>query len=167
MRAFRRYQGVTAYVGMPGSGKTYALAEIAARKLRQGRSVFCNAGFDVLGAAVFSSFEEFCTLPAGSVVVWDELPLYVNARKWSEFPDGLLYRLTQVRKDGIELYYSAIDEAMVDLNVRRVTFWYWHCRAVTARVLVRSLWPPESFRKARQRPMRRELVIVRERIACV
>jgi hypothetical protein len=161
------YQGVTAFVGMPGSGKTYALAQIAHRELRAERPVWCNAGFDVAGAAVFSSFEEFCAIPNGATVVWDELPLYVNARKWSEFPDGLLYRLTQIRKDGLRLYYSAIDEAMVDATVRRVTFWFWHCRAITARLLTRSLWPPESFRRAKQRPYRRELVIVRQEVAAL
>lgn len=165
MKMSRSYQGVTAFSGMPGSGKTYGLAEVGVRDLAAGREVWCNAGFDLAGASVFSSFEEFMEIPNGATVCWDELPLYVNARKWSEFPDGLLYRLTQIRKDGLRLYYSTIDPAMVDTNVRRVTFWWWRCHAVTGTLLRRALYPHESFRKADQKPYRREFVRVKPAIA--
>lgn len=157
----RRYQGVTAFIGLPGSGKTYALAEIGLDAMRRGREVWCNAGFDLEGARRFSSFEEFAEIPNDAVVVWDELPLYVNARKWQEFPDGLLYRLTQIRKDGLELYYSTIDWRMVDVNVRRLTFWTWECRGITTRLLIRRRFPPEERRKKDERA--REIKLVRVR----
>lgn len=160
----RRYEGVTAYVGMPGSGKTYALAEIAQREMKRGKPVWCNAGFDVRGAHIFESFDDFLSIPNGSVVVWDELPLYVNARKWAEFPDGLFYRLTQIRKDGLQLYYSAIHEDMIDVNVRRITWWYWHCQGITARILRRSKFPPNEFRKQGSRRYCAEWVRVRDEI---
>lgn len=163
--ALGRYQGVTAFIGMPGSGKTYGLAEVAARGLKAGKPVFCNEGFDVVGAERFAGFDEFLAIPNGSVVVWDELPIFVNSRKWQEFPDGMLYRLTQIRKDGLQLYYSAIDEAMIDVTVRRLTFWYWMCQAHTGRFLSRTLWPPDRYRKSGQRPYRREWVRVRPEIA--
>jgi hypothetical protein len=161
----RRYQGVTAYVGLPGSGKTYSLAEVGRRALDDGREVWSNAGFDFAPghpqSKVFSSFEEFTEIPNGAVVLWDELPLYVNSRKWQEFPDGLLYRLTQIRKDGLELHYSTIDWRMVDINVRRVTFWTWECRSITSRVFCRALFPPEERRKKDERARRREFVRVK------
>ncbi len=160
MVRLRAYTGVTGYVGMPGSGKTYSLAQVGLAAMRRGEPVFCNAGFDLAGAERFSSFDDFVSIERG-IVVWDELPLYVNARKWSEFPDGLLYKLTQIRKDGVRLYYSAIHEQMIDVNVRRITFNFWHCRSITARWFKRTLWPPEQFRKANQRPLRKEWVVVR------
>jgi hypothetical protein len=171
------YQGVTAYVGMPGSGKTYSLAWQGLRAMARGRRVISNAGFDLVGSEVMGTFDEFASLrvlcedrdhvrdewprepvcPAGKrwvpiTIVWDELPLYFNARKWAEFPDAMMYRFTQVRKDGLELYYSAIHEGMIDVNIRRVTFWFWHCRAVTGRILMRRLFPPEEFRRQGARP---------------
>lgn len=161
----RPYQGVTGFTGMPGSGKSYGLVEIAARCRRQGVPYFVNEGFDVEGAYVFSSFEDFLRIPNGCVVLWDELPIYVNARKWQEFPDGLLYRLTQIRKDSLRLYFSAIDEAMVDVTVRRLTFWWWKCQSITQRVLMRSKYPHESFRKKDSKPYHRELVRVRKSVA--
>ena len=149
-----RYQGVEAFVGLPGSGKTYALAEIGVRALARGETVWTNAGFELEGAHRFSSFDEFAEIEGPAVILWDELPLYVNARKWQEFPDGLLYRLTQIRKDGLRLYYSTIDWKMVDVNVRRITFWTWECRSLTARWMVRRQWPIPERRDRNERPRR-------------
>ncbi|HEX9705445.1 MAG TPA: hypothetical protein VGA20_09380 [Gemmatimonadales bacterium] len=163
---WRAYSGVTAFTGMPGSGKTYGLAEVAARALRRGLPVYSNEGFDLAheGARTFCSFDEFVTVIGSTeevVICFDELPLYFNSRKWQEFPDAVLYYLTQIRKCRARLYYSAIHEAMVDANVRRLTFWYWHCRAISGRLLRRSLFPPEEFRRARAKPYRSEFVWVK------
>jgi len=158
----RKYAGVRAYVGMPGSGKTYALAEAGVRALRRGRPVWVNAGFDLEGANKFSSFEEFCNIQEG-LVLWDELPIYVNARKWQEFPDGLLYKYTQIRKDQVELRYSAMAEEMVDATVRRVTYWYTNCWHVGGRLLGRETLPPQSFRRAGRRG-RREFTLMRSSV---
>jgi len=162
-----RYQGVTAFVGMPGSGKTYSLAMVGKRAMERGERVVCNAGFDLQGAEVMSTFDEFASLEGPVTVVWDELPLYFNSRKWSEFPDAMLYKFTQIRKDGIRLYYSAIHEMMIDTNIRRVTFWYWHCRAISGRLLVRKLYPPEEFRRAKAKARAREFMWLKDEVAAL
>lgn len=167
MKRRGKYQGITAFVGMPGSGKTYGLAQVGVRALAAGERVVCNAGFDLKGAETMSTFDEFAALEGPVTVVWDELPLYFNARKWAEFPDSMLYKLTQIRKDGIKLYYSTIHEMMIDTTIRRITFWFWHCNAITGRYLRRSLWPPEEFRKAKQKPVRREFVVVKDEVAAL
>lgn len=164
-RSSGKYQGVTAYVGLPGSGKSYALVEVAVRALAEGREVWCNSGFDVRGCKRFGSFEEFTQIPNGAVVVWDELPLFVNARKWQEFPDGLMYRLTQIRKHGLELHYSTIDWRMVDVNVRRITFWTWECVGITQRLLRRRLYPPPERRVRGERARKSRWVWVKADIA--
>jgi hypothetical protein len=150
----RRYQGVTAYVGLPGSGKTYTLAAVGMRALDRGRRVWANVDhtgqrpwFNAPGVEAFRSFEEFAEIPNDAVILWDELPLFVNARKWQDFPDGLLYRLTQIRKDGLQLHFSTIDWRMVDVNVRRITFWTWECSHVVGAWHVRRLRPPEERRR--------------------
>jgi hypothetical protein len=164
MLGWSRYQGVTAFVGMPGGGKSYGLAEMAYHALRAGLTVYSNAGFEVKGSRVLESFDEFAAVQGPALIVWDELPLYFNSRKWAEFPDGMLYKFTQIRKDGLRLAYSTIHESMVDVNIRRITFWYWHCRAIFPTVLRRTLWPPAEFRRATARPYRREWVYVRPAI---
>lgn len=160
----RRYQGVTAYVGMPGSGKSYALVERALRSREQGRSVWTNAGFEVEGCSVFQSFEEFLAIPDGAVICFDEMPLYFNARRWQEFPDGLLYRLTQIRKHGLELHYSAIHEMMVDTTIRRLTFWWWTCRSLGLGLMRRDCWPPEAFRRTQSRPVDSRVFRIRRKV---
>jgi hypothetical protein len=161
-----KYAGVTAFVGMPGGGKSYGLAEMAYRALNRGIRVYSNAGFDIEGSVILESFEDFARVQGPALVVWDELPLYFNSRKWAEFPDGMLYKFTQIRKDGVRLAYSTIHEEMVDVNIRRVTFWYWHCRTtIFPRVLRRTLWPPSQFRRATAKPIDREIVVVRDRVA--
>lgn len=169
MKFGRHYMGVTAYVGLPGSGKTYSLAEVGVRALRRGRQVWANtdgSGVDpwFIGARPFASFDEFMQIPNDAVILWDELPLFVNARKWQEFPDGLLYRLTQIRKDGLELHFSTIDWRMVDVNVRRITFWTWECDHLVGPVHRRKLWPPEERRRRDEKPRRKEWFTIRPEV---
>ncbi len=173
MAVKRKYQGVTAYVGMPGSGKSYGLAEEGKRALDRGRPVFSNAGFDFGATATgwrdgcfqFGSFEELVHVPQGATILIDEAPLYFNARKWQDFPDGFMYRLTQVRKDGLEVYYSTIDWRMVDVQLRRMTFWVWECKALTGRLLHRRMFPPEERRKKDERARRSEFVRVKPSVS--
>jgi hypothetical protein len=128
------------------------------------REVWANTTPDgvpwLVGARPFSSFDEFCAISTG-VVVWDELPLFVNSRKWQEFPDGLLYKLTQIRKDGLQLHFSTIDWRMVDVNVRRITFWTWECYAMPLGLFLRKLYPPEERRRPKERARRTELCRIR------
>lgn len=160
----RKYQGVKAYIGMPGSGKTYALAQEGQQALARGEKVYCNAGFDLQGATVFESFDDFALITDG-LILFDEMPLYFAARKWQDFPDGMLYKFTQIRKDNIRLSYSSIHEGLIDVNIRRVTFWYWHCHAVMGRLLVRRLYVPVEFRKSSARPIATEWAWVRDSVA--
>jgi hypothetical protein len=162
--------GVTAYTGLPGSGKTYSLAKVGVEAMARGRSVWANADHTgnapwLQGARVFRSFDEFQSIPNDAVIVWDELPLFVNARKWQDFPDGLLYRLTQIRKDGLELHFSTIDWRMVDVNVRRITFWVWEVEQLAFGLHRKALYPPEERRRKDERARRREWFRVKPEIA--
>lgn len=161
----RRYTGVTAFVGLPGSGKSYSLVDQALRAQKRGLPVYANAGFEVEGAIPIRSFMEFARLEGPAVVVWDELPLYFSARKWADFPDGMLYKLTQIRKDSIELYYSTIHEMLVDSVLRRLTFTWVECRHMGGRLIRRTWWPPREFRTERNiGPYHREIIWMRKRV---
>lgn len=175
LRRNRRFEGVTAAVGMPGSGKTYYLAQRAWRARLEGVPVYSNAGFDIewaprdglqTRAHTLESFGDFARVEGPALVVWDELPLYFSARNWSSFPDGMLYKFTQIRKDGVRMAYSTIHEMMVDSVLRRITFWWWECHAITRRTLVRRLYPPSEFRKEGSRKgFRTEFVRVNLKVA--
>lgn len=160
----KRYLGVTAAVGLPGSGKSYYLAEKALKAQKQGLPVYSNAGFDVAGTKPIRSFDHFAKLRGPAVVVWDELPLYFNARRWADFPDGMLYKLTQIRKDSIQLYYSTIHEMLVDTVLRRLTFSWVEHRHMGGRFVRRTHWPPREFRTEGHQAYRKEIIIMRRRV---
>lgn len=139
------YRGVVGATGLPGSGKSYFLVEKALEAQRRGIPVWSNAGFDVRGTRTINSFRDFVEIQGPAVVVFDELPLFFNARKWQTFPDGMLYKLTQIRKDRVELYYSAIHQRMVDAVLRMLTFEWVRCRIIAGRILQRVHEAPEEF----------------------
>lgn len=116
------YRGVTAYVGVPGAGKTYALARWAIAQVEAGRPVYCSAGFSVPGSKVFHSVDDFLAVPSGAAVCVDEAPIWFDSRAWAGLPPEVTYRFTQVRHAGIELRYTAIDPSMVEKRLRAITF---------------------------------------------
>lgn len=139
------YRGVVGATGLPGSGKSYFLVEKALEAQERGIPVWSNAGFDVKGTRTINSFRDFVEIQGPAVVVFDELPLFFNARKWQTFPDGMLYKLTQIRKDRVELYYSTIHERMVDAVLRMLTFEWVRCRIIAGRILQRTHQAPEEL----------------------
>jgi hypothetical protein len=167
----RRYMGVTAYTGLPGSGKTYSLVDVGVQAVKRGRTVWCNADdtgkapFFFQADGFFATFDDFMQVPPNAVILWDELPIWVNSRKWQEFPDGLLYRLSQIRKDGLELHYSCMDMRMVDNNVRRITFREWQCHALGLGIHRRVLWGPPEYRRKDDKLARRELYRIKPEVA--
>lgn len=160
----RKYMGVTGAVGLPGSGKSYFLVEQALKAQKRGVPVYSNAGFDVAGTETIESFEHFAYLEGPCVVVWDELPLYFAARRWADFPDGMLYKLTQIRKDSIQLYYSTIHELLVDTVVRRLTFAWVEHRHMVGRLIRRTWWPPREFRTEGHAAYRKQIIYMRREV---
>ncbi len=168
--AFGRYMGVTCFVGYPGSGKTYSMVEIACKALASGWNVWAN--FTIIPLPEWTGefyryrdIEELIVVPDGTVVLLDEAQNMFNARTWQDFPAGFLYRLSQVRKDGIEFYYSSQHEEYVDVTLRRVTENFYHCNAVFGRLFVRSLYGAYELRRVKERPRQRRLKVVRRSVA--
>jgi hypothetical protein len=200
------YNGVTGFVGPPGSGKTYSMTERLVQRLLEGWRVFTNAGFEVVihkdackypetvsayhderrrerqerlprrarrphscdctpRSERLFSVEEAMTVPDGSAVGFDEFQMAVNSRKSSEFPRGLLYRVSQVRKDDIELYWSSQREMAVDVNIRGVTFFVQRCRRLGRLPLfIRSTWPPIDHVKSDDRPLASKLYRIKRQV---
>ncbi len=166
------YEGVTCYTGPVGSGKTYAMIEdgLKLHRLHPDVPVITNAGFRVSYATHhFSSFRGFCALVnmfPHSIVLWDELPNYVNSRAWQDFPTQLGWALTQIRKSGIWMYYTAIDFLMVDKVVRHLTASEWMCHnRLRGMLLLRSKFPALEQRQVGEQPSSRKWSFVRESVA--
>lgn len=159
------FQGVTAFCGAPGSGKTLFLTEAAMRMKMQGARVLTNmmelpfeddhfATFDELTRLVIETAEIPFDERPWTVVCVDEAPSWANARKWEDFSDGFFYILQQIRKFKIIMYFSCIKWMQVDANLRRQCYMVWECYRVRNR-FVRELWPPEDERTEFDRPSKR------------
>ncbi len=159
------FEGVTAFTGEPGSGKTAGMVSAALALHAQGWDVISN-GLDLkCETGSFATLEELSQLidegqtrlndgeRARTVVLLDEAPFFANSRKWAEFPDQFFQKLQQVRKYNFLLLYSTINWLQVDVNLRRLTYWVWECRRekFTNR-FVRDLYPPEEERIAGESP---------------
>ncbi len=158
----------TMWTGPPGSGKTSGMVEAAYTMHRLGWRVLSNGlelnfedgGFSSLRelAEIITQAREMAGERQPTCVLLDEAPFWANARKWSEFDDGFFSVLQQVRKFGLALHYSSISPMQTDVNLRRLTLWWWVCRASMFRSFVRELWSPEEERtvgeKARMKQRR-------------
>lgn len=119
---------IEAYVGLPGGGKSYALAERAAREIRSGRVVFSNTPI----RGTYKVNPEWLVrgrLPADSVVLLDELGLVFNSREWGLFGKEHYEVWCQHRKGGLDLIYAVQAPARVDVSIRELTAIWWECSA--------------------------------------
>jgi hypothetical protein len=78
-----------------------------------------------LGCSMFSC--PGCS--TGITVAIDELNLWAPSRLWQELGIGVLNRWAYVRKDGLDIVWSAQHEARIDKVAREVTDHIWACRS--------------------------------------
>lgn len=157
------FEGVTCFVGEPGAGKTLSMVAAALVMHRTGSKVYTNGMGLSFEAGSFTNFKSLMKIideavndPRPRIVCIDEAPLWVNAKKWAEFPTGLLSRLQQVRKYNVLVYYTCINELGVANELRRVTFWAWHCTRHGNRIIQKLMAPIEQ-----QQPGAKPLLIKR------
>ena len=152
---------VEGYIGLPGAGKTYALALRGIEAMRQGRRVFSN--FGLRGTIPLTAWDhdnvgntkdpgppcecgECFVSISHAVVLVDEINLWAPSRMWNALPMGLLHRWAQVRKYETQILWSAQHEARVDKVIREVTGFIWECKATVAGQLFHWLPGISTFR---------------------
>lgn len=147
----RRYRGIQAFTGLPGSGKTYELTAWLLRQIAAGRPTYTSAGYDIPGARQFHDLHEFVRIPDGAAIGIDEAPVWLDARMWQSLPPWFTYRITQTRHHGIDIRYTAIDPSMVEKRLRSITFEFWEFRALAGPFnLYRYMKSPEGAPKLRK-----------------
>jgi hypothetical protein len=167
-----------------GSGKTYLMTRDVIRALRAGVEVWGNAGYFVVAhvdgcdasqdadgtptcecphTRTYVSLSEMLLAPQGTLLCLDEVGSFMNARRWTELPRSLMYRLTQARKDSLRLIYTAQHELQTDVALRRLTAVTHHIRRVGP-VLCAVAYPPIDFRTSDDKPMYRKWALLREAV---
>ena len=128
----------TAFVGVPGTGKTMQLVRASYVYHLRGARILSNGLGLKHEEGEFSSFDDLCRIMFRQsqvpyedrrphVILIDEAHFWANSRQWQEFHDGFFWMLQQVRKFRMLLLWSAIDWAQCDVNLRRITRWIWQC----------------------------------------
>jgi len=172
------------YVGLPGSGKTYALAARGLNALRSGRRVFSNFGLQ--GSLPIDAWDHNnmgkpekgknpdnpCTCGScfvsisKAVILLDEINLWAPSRLWNELPLGLMHRWAQIRKYETMILWSAQHEARVDKVVRELTGFIWECQTNwNRRKFILRAYEPNDFRKQSAKALETKKLKLRRSIA--
>lgn len=137
---------ITGYIGGIGTGKTMnAVRDAVETARRRGANLVSNitvtadvgAGsvvkldighdgidLDALMGVIGRSQDE----GRGVVLLLDEVGILMPARFWSDFPIDLVYLLSQSRKEGVDLIYTAQAVEQVDSMLRLLTTYVWLVR---------------------------------------
>lgn len=139
---------IVGYMGRPGSGKTYCMTSDATRHILRGRAVFAN--YHLRGTTFFTP-DQLLDLPPGLVLL-DEAHMIFSARNAIRLPPSLLMKMSQTRKSGWDLWWSAQHEKRVDSVLRDVTNIFTLCTpygstAGHPRFFRLRDWEPEMFRQ--------------------
>lgn len=137
-------------IGRPGSGKTYEMTRRVLAAADRDRLVFTNYAVSHPNVYMFAP-DQLLDLPPGLVVI-DEAHLWFPSRMALKLPMSWLAGMSQTRKKGWDLLWSAQHESRIDRMVRDVTSWLHLCRAWGSSdghpmIFTFSTYEPEHFRR--------------------
>jgi hypothetical protein len=104
---------ITAFVGLPGEGKTLSMVRMACKALKDNRNVVAN--FPVKDN-LFGTGREALVLPdigsaiyqtENALICIDEASIVLPNHYWEKLPFDLLIRFAQVRKYGLDIMYTS------------------------------------------------------------
>jgi len=110
---------INAFVGKPGTGKTYSMVRLAVKQMAKGRDVYSNFYIDELKVKLLIGFRKRKN-PIGKLYFWktinelvkikqgeilmDEAQIYINAREFRNLPPEFQYKAQQHRKHGVNFW---------------------------------------------------------------
>lgn len=117
---------IEAYIGMPGSGKTYLMTKMAMKKLKKGHRVYAN--YPLQGATgIYNQISELYDIKRlpdeklSPIILLDEAGLAAPAGSWKAIPFDVMSHWRQHRHAGVNIFYTAQDLRDVATPLRRVT----------------------------------------------
>lgn len=116
---------IIAYTGMPGGGKTTALAWRAMKAMEKGQLVFSNVN---IKGAYKIDLDDLVTyrFPEGCTVIIDEAGRWFNSHNWKDLPPEVFDMFTMHRHMRMDLYIGVQSFARIDKSLREVielTYW--------------------------------------------
>jgi hypothetical protein len=116
---------IRCFTGLPGSGKSNALVDIAHKALKGGRKVYSNIAIKGCNKIEFTDLIEY-RFPRGAVILLDEAGRSFNSRDFKHLPPEIFDLFTLHRHLDLDMYIAVQDFGMIDINLRRVielTYW--------------------------------------------
>lgn len=128
---------INAYVGKPGTGKTYSLVLLAIKAIGNGRDVYSNFFIDEekvyklllakkkkksrpFGRIIFwRTINELVNIKQGEILM-DEAQIYINAREFRTLPPEFQYKAQQHRKHGVNFWLGVQNIKRVDVVAREL-----------------------------------------------
>lgn len=163
---------IYAFIGLPGSGKSYSLIEYGFQLAeKQKRHIVTNYVLDEAEAYKYCRKRgmhwlahqfrlgkwQFDTRPhkmlgyANAVVMLDEAGIFLNSRNWADIPKEFIVNVCQQRKIGTDLLWTAQSDEMADANLRRLTNFYILVNSIGGKELklgpLRWFWGGLHFRR--------------------
>jgi hypothetical protein len=118
---------IVAYTGLAGSGKTYHMTRIALALIQRSEIVFSR--HELEGAYPLIDEREMLKM-RDCHVFFDEWHQDHSAKEWWNMDEVLKHIVTQSRKYGITIHWSAQHWLYMDSFIRRNTDWCWIHRAL-------------------------------------
>lgn len=110
---------IEAYVGLPGSGKSYSAVRKLLAERKKGRNVYANF-HSKYGDWNFCLWDDMRELYNAFVMI-DEAHVWFGSRAWKDNMIEDLAYWQQHRKDGIDMVYVTQHETRVDVVLRELT----------------------------------------------
>ena len=157
---------IEAYVGVPGSGKSYMLVKRGLEALAKGRKVYANFGFirenvyyylrrrhrmshreAVLRADSIEEIRDYKGLldVYEGLLLFDEAHMWFNAREYRLFPTEVLGFWSQHRKVGVDVLLATQRYGSVDAMIRDLVAHVWWARPAPFWLKL-VLWPKHRWR---------------------
>jgi hypothetical protein len=149
---------IEGYIGRPGEGKTYTLVYRALKAHRRYETVYANFVVGVPNLQLLEGPEDLLEIGPGLVLI-DEAHLWFPSRLSMKLPPSMLMKLSQTRKAGWDMWWTAQHESRVDRVLRDVTNWMhlssawfkrWNPAGDYPLFFTARTWEPERFRKAKK-----------------
>lgn len=120
---------ILGFNGLPGQGKTLAMAYWACKALKEGRTVYSNTpivdNYFKTGRRTIMIEDLILVLwkATNCVICIDETAIVLPAYKWKMIPDLLIEKFAQGRKLGRDIYYTSQSWGHTLVRLRDLTNW--------------------------------------------
>jgi zona occludens toxin (predicted ATPase) len=154
---------IVAYVGLPGSGKTYLMSRDLIKEMAHKRKVWSN--YPLKGARRFDDLKQVLNVRRG-VIAADELQMIAPSRLFRQLPTSYFALWTQGRHMGIDLWFTCQNFHRVDVSIRGVTNFVWVCKRVFGKIHKAELFDADDIERERMRakPLKKRWFIESKRV---